>query len=97
MIDSGVLARCNPQLILVNTARGGLVDEMALYDALREGKLAAAGLDVFEQEPPPKEHPLFTLENFLAGMHIAGSTYEAMERTGNAVVDAVFEALGINP
>ena len=95
MIGADVLAECRPGLILVNTARGGLIDEAALYDALVSRRVAAAGLDVFERQPPAVENPLLSLENFLAGMHVAGSTYEAMERMGKAVVDSVFDALGI--
>lgn len=95
MINAEVLREANPRLILVNTARGGLVDEEALYEALREGRIAAAGLDVFERQPPSADNPLLGLDNFLAAMHVAGSTHEALERTGRAVVDSVFEALGI--
>ncbi len=95
LIDETVLADCNPRLILVNTARGGLIDEDALYRALVEGRLAAAGLDVFESQPPLVDSPLLSLENVLAGMHVAGSSHEAMARTGKAVVDAVFAALEI--
>ncbi len=95
MIDRTCFEGCNPKLILVNTARGALIDEEALYDALVSGKIAAAGLDVFEEEPPSVDDPLLKLDNFLAGMHAAGSTHEALERNGKAVVDAVFEALGI--
>ena len=79
---------------LLNTARGG---EAALYEALTSGRLAAAGLDVFEQQPPSADNPLLRLDNFLAGMHVAaGSTHEALERTGKAVADDVFAALGID-
>ena len=95
MINGACFVNCNPDLILINTARGGLVDENALYEALTTGKIAAAGLDVFEQQPPSTDNPLLSLENFLAGMHVAGSTREALERNGKAVVDSVFEALGI--
>lgn len=95
LIDAEVLSDCNPGLILLNTARGGLIDEAALYEALAGGKLRAAGLDVFEEQPPSVDNPLLSLPNFLAGMHVAGSTDEALERNGKAVVDAVFEALGI--
>ena len=95
LVDAAVLRAANPGLIFLNTARGGLVDEAALFEALRDGALAAAGLDVFEQQPPAVDNPLFSLPNFLAGMHVGGSTHEALERNGRAVVDAVFEALGI--
>ncbi len=96
MIDRSCFEDCNPDLILINTARGGLVDEEALYEALVSGKIAAAGLDVFEKQPPSVDNPLLSLDNFLAGMHVGGSTHEALERNGKAVVDAVFEALGID-
>ena len=96
LIDSKCFADCNPHLILINTARGGLVDEKALYEALVAGKIAAAGLDVFESQPPSVDNPLLSLDNCLAGMHVAGSTTEALERNGKAVVDSVFEALGID-
>lgn len=95
MVNEEILRGANPGLILINTARGGLVDEEALFRALKEKRIAAAGLDVFEQQPPPADHPLFGLDNFLAAMHVAGSTHEALERTGKALVDSVFEALGI--
>lgn len=96
LVDRKCFENGNPGLILLNTARGGLVDEKALYDALISGKIAAAGLDVFEMQPPSVDNPLLALENFLAGMHVAGSTHEALERTGKAVVDNVFAALGID-
>ena len=81
---------------LLNTAHGGLVDEAALYETLTSGRLAAAGLDVFEQQPPSADNPLLRPDNFLVGMHVAGSTHEALERTGKAVADDVFAALGID-
>ena len=96
LIDRRCFEDCSPHLILINTARGGLVDEEALYEALTAGKIAAAGLDVFERQPPSPGNPLLSLENFLAGMHVAGSTHEALERVGKAVVDSVFDALGID-
>ena len=66
--------------LLVNTARGGLVDEAALAEALREGEIAGAGLDVFEDEPPPPDHPLLGLQNVLLSPHVAGVTQEASVR-----------------
>lgn len=95
MVGREELRSARPGLVLVNTAHGGLVDEEALYEALSDGTVAAAGLDTFEQEPPSTDSPLLSLDNFLAGMHVAGSTVEAMEANGKAVVDNVFEALGI--
>lgn len=95
IVDRACFESCRAGLILINTARGGLVDEAALYDALVSGKLAAAGLDCFEHEPPSPNSPLFGLDNFLAGMHVAGSTREALRRGGDAVVNSVFEVLGI--
>ena len=72
------------------------MDEAALYEARTSGRLAAAGLCIFEQQPPSVDNPLLRLDNFLAGMHVAGSTHEALERTEKAVADDVFAALGID-
>ena len=69
-----------PHAVLVNTARGGLVDEAALAEALREGRIRAAGLDVLEDEPPPPDHPLLGLASCLLSPHVAGTTAEAMVR-----------------
>jgi D-3-phosphoglycerate dehydrogenase len=66
--------------LLVNTSRGGLVDEAALAEALRDGEIGGAGLDVFEDEPPPPDHPLLGLPNVLLSPHVAGVTQEASVR-----------------
>lgn len=67
-------------VILINTARGGIVDEAALVDALRSGKVGAAGLDVFDAEPPAPDHPLLSFDNVLLSPHIAGLTAGSTER-----------------
>ncbi len=80
LIGSRELSLMKPEAFLINSSRGGIVDEEALYDHLSEGKIAGAGLDVFRKEPPSPDHPLFRLENFIGTPHIAGGTHEAMRR-----------------
>lgn len=81
--------------ILVNTARGGIVDEDALYDALVHHKIWGAASDVFNEEPPRKDNPLLALDNFIATPHFGSSTYESMEKCGNMAVDNIFNYFGI--
>lgn len=73
LFNKSVFARMKPGAILINTARGPLVVERDLYDALRSGQLRGAGLDVFEQEPPDASNPLFTLDNVVVSPHKAGN------------------------
>ena len=78
LIGAPQLARLKPEAIVVNTARGGILDEAALADALRSGRLLAAGLDVFESEPPDPDNPLLALPNVVLTPHISAGTRDAM-------------------
>ena len=78
LFNKSVFARMKPGAILINTARGGLIVEPDLVEALTSGHLAGAGLDVFDREPPPKEHPLWTLPNVVLAPHMAGIDELAM-------------------
>ena len=92
LIGDEQLHRVKPSLVLVNAARGGIVDEAALYAALKEGRVAAAGLDVFATEPCT-DSPLFELDNVVATPHLGASTDEAQEKAGIAVARSVRLAL----
>lgn len=81
MIDAKALAAMKRGAILVNTARGGLVDESALIEALESGRLRAAGLDTFEQEPTPPDNPLLRLDNVIVMPHLAWLTTGTLERS----------------
>jgi glyoxylate reductase/D-3-phosphoglycerate dehydrogenase len=80
LIDAESLSLMKPSAVLVNTARGGLVDEAALGVALREGRILGAGLDVLSEEPPPADHPLMQLSNVVLTPHTAGPTWESYPR-----------------
>nr|WP_321460897.1 hydroxyacid dehydrogenase [uncultured Cohaesibacter sp.] len=92
MINTETLERMKPTALLVNTARGDLIDEMALHDALSTGKIKAAGVDVLHAEPMPAGHPLFELPNFQVSPHLAAQTPQA---TAKAVVMAAEGTLAI--
>lgn len=86
MIGVKEFRRMKPGAYFINTARGSLVDESALYAALKEGRLAGAALDTFSTEPPPEDWPLLKLDNVTLTPHIAGSSREAARRGVESVV-----------
>ena len=88
LIDAGRIARMKPGALLINTARGSVVDARALADALNEERIAGAGIDVFEMEPPvPRDHPLLTAKHVLATPHVAFATAQSMEKRAAIVCD----------
>ncbi len=93
MLGARELALMKPKAYLVNTSRGGIVDEEALYRALVAGGLAGAGMDVFSEEPPAANHPLLSLTNFIATPHVAGATVEAMRRMATDLADEILRVL----
>ena len=92
LIGTEALKKVKPTVRIINAARGGVLDESALYEALKNGKVAGAGLDVFATEPCT-DSPLFTLDNVVATPHLGASTDEAQERAGIAVAVSVRKAL----
>jgi D-3-phosphoglycerate dehydrogenase / 2-oxoglutarate reductase len=92
LIGAEALNKVKPSVRIINAARGGVLDEAALYEALKAGKVAGAALDVFATEPCT-DSPLFTLDNVVATPHLGASTDEAQERAGIAVAISVRKAL----
>ena len=91
LIDAAALKKMKPTAFVINAARGGVLDEAALYQALVAGELAGAGLDVYATEPCT-DSPLFALENVVATPHLGASTEEAQEKAGIAVAESVVAA-----
>ena len=87
LIDAEAFAKMKTGARIINCARGGLIDESALYDAITSGKIAGAALDVFEMEPPPPDHPLLQLEQVIVTPHLGASTTEAQEGVAFTVAE----------
>jgi D-3-phosphoglycerate dehydrogenase len=94
LVNASFLRRMKPGALLINTARGELVDEADLFDALQQGSLAGAGLDCFTQEPPAAGHPLLNLPNVLLTPHSGSHTDEATSAMGRMALEACLTALG---
>ena len=93
IINSEVLAKMKPGARIINCARGGLVDENALCEAIKNGTIAGAALDVFNQEPPPSDHPLLGLEQVIVTPHLGASTTEAQEGVALTVAEQMRDYL----
>ena len=93
MIDEAALAKCKKGVRIVNCARGGIVNEKALVAALKSGQVGAAGLDVFETEPLPKDSELRSAPNIVLTPHIAASTSEAQETVGIEIAEQIADVL----
>jgi D-3-phosphoglycerate dehydrogenase len=93
MISTAAFEKMKPGVRIINAARGGIIDEDALYEALKSGKVAAAGLDVFEQEPVASDSPLVRLENVIATPHLGASTEEAQVKVAIDAAESVVAAL----
>jgi D-3-phosphoglycerate dehydrogenase / 2-oxoglutarate reductase len=89
LIGARELATMRNSAIIVNCSRGGIIDEAALAEALKAGQIAGAGIDVFEAEPPPADHPLFALPNVVLSPHVAGVTESGMKGMASACADAI--------
>jgi D-3-phosphoglycerate dehydrogenase len=96
LINETTLSRMRSGAVLINTARGSVVDEVALTAALRSGKLGGAALDVFEQEPLPANSPLRGLDNVLLAPHNSNSSPAAWERVHWNTIGNLFEGLGLS-
>jgi D-3-phosphoglycerate dehydrogenase len=93
MLNAQTLAQCKRGVIVVNTARGGLIDEAALLDAVRSGQVAAAGLDSFAVEPIEPAHPFLSEPRIVLTPHVGGVSADAYVKMGVAAVDNALRVL----
>jgi len=92
IVNEEMISKMKSTAYIINCARGGTVDEKALYDALKNGKIAGAGLDVFEQEPP-QDSPLLQLDNVMLTPHIGANTKEGQIRAGTVCAEQILKVL----
>ena len=93
VINAASIAGMKTGAVLINTARGELVDERALYDALIAGKLRGAGIDAFEQEPPAPDNPLLTLDQVLATPHVGGAVFDNVDNVARHAIGNILKFL----
>jgi len=92
-VNAKLFNKMKDGVMVLNCARGGIINEQDLYEAMKSGKVAGAALDVFETEPTGKEHPLFSLDNFICTPHLGASTIEAQENVAVAVARQISDYL----
>jgi D-3-phosphoglycerate dehydrogenase len=97
MFNAARFAKMKKGAFIVNTARGGIIDEFALKDALASGKVAGAGIDVFDKEPPAADNPIYGMSNTIVSAHMAGITIESMDRMAIATVKNILSVLDGTP
>jgi phosphoglycerate dehydrogenase-like enzyme len=94
-MNSRTLAKMRPTAILINTARGPIVEELALIEALQTGRIAGAALDVYESEPLPASSPLVKMDNVMLAPHNANSSPAAWERVHRNTIKNLLDGLGL--
>jgi D-3-phosphoglycerate dehydrogenase / 2-oxoglutarate reductase len=97
LFNAARIAKMKPTAFIINTARGGIIDEPALKEALSSGKLAGAGIDVFDKEPPAADNPIYGLPNTIVSAHMAGVTAESMDRMAITTVKNILGVLDGTP
>ena len=95
MINADILAKCKDQVRVINVSRGGVIDEKALIECLKSGKVAAAALDVFEEEPLSMDNPLRSFDQCIFGTHNGSNTLDGVIRASHEAIDKLFGFLNI--